>query len=135
MSQTSGDPNVEHLLTAVTDALLADDGDLDTLVKQYEVSRGDLELIRLIRKLHAEFLGVRPSRQFARRLRQDLLTQGQPGLISRIRFLPARVQIAAGVAVLAGFMLLSRRRLSALNEVLELVEDAGDAQEATPTQA
>ena len=32
-------------------------------------------------------------------------------MVSRLRYLPPRVQIAAGIALVAGFMLLSRRRM------------------------
>jgi hypothetical protein len=58
-------------------------------------------------------VGVRPSRRFAHRLRQDLLDEPEDNVITRVRFLPARVQIAAAIAVLAGFGLLLRRRLTA----------------------
>ncbi len=135
MAQTTPEPHNEHLIAAVTDALVSGNSDFDRVIARYQVSRGDAELIRVIRNLHSEFAGVRPSRQFAHRLHHELMMQGQPGLFNRLRYLPPRVQMAAGVAVLAGFLLLSRRRLSALRDVLELTDDGGDAQEARPTQA
>jgi hypothetical protein len=68
--------------------------------------------------------GVQPSRRFVRRLKQDLVTPEDYNVLTRVRRLPPRVQIAAGIALIAGFMLLSRRRL---------VHDAHqEAQETAP---
>lgn len=109
-----GQSNLEHLLAAVTDAILEDDANLDQIVSRYPIPRAEIEsFIRLIRHLHVTLVGVRPSRRFAYRLRQELLGQPEWNVINRVRFLPPRVQIAAGVALLAGFMLISRRRLLA----------------------
>ena len=109
-----GQSNFENLLAAVTDAILEDEQDIDHIIGRYAVPRGDVEnFIRLIRRLHITFVGVRPSRRFAYHLRQELVGQPERNVINRVRFLPPRVQIAAGVALLAGFMLLSRRRLLA----------------------
>jgi len=109
-----GQSNLEHLLAAVTDAILEDDANLDLIVSRYPIPRAEIEsFIRLIRRLHVTLVGVRPSRRFAYRLRQELLGQPEWNVINRVRFLPPRVQIAAGVALLAGFMLISRRRLLA----------------------
>ncbi len=107
-----GQSNLEHLLAAMTDAILEEDANLDQLVSRYAIPRAEIEgFIRLIRRLHLTLVGVHPSRRFAYRLRQELLDQPEWNVINRVRFLPPRVQIAAGVALLAGFMLISRRRL------------------------
>jgi len=108
---------LQDLLSAVTDALLADESaDLDTLVAQYAVPRAEVEnFLGVIRRLHIMLVGAQPSRRFVRRLKHDLVGESNSNVVARIRYLPARVQIAAGVALVAGFMLLTRRRM--LDEV------------------
>jgi hypothetical protein len=112
MSQESSE--LQNLLAAVTDAIIHDEQDLDVIVSRYSVPRADVEgLMNVIKHLHVLLIGVRPSRRFAQRLRQDLMGQQQLNVINRLRYLPPRVQIAAGIALVAGFMLLSRRRFHA----------------------
>ena len=55
-----GQSNFENLLAAVTDAILEDEQDIDQIIGRYAVPRGDVEnFIRLIRRLHIPFVGVR----------------------------------------------------------------------------
>ena len=101
---------LQNLLAAVTEAIINDEQDLETIINRYAVPRADVEgLISTIKHLHIVLIGVRPSRRFAQRLRQELMGQRQRGVISRLRYLPPRVQIAGGIVLIAGFMLLSRR--------------------------
>lgn len=104
---------LENLLSAVTDSLLADDRtNIDQIVNRYAVPRKEVEgLVGLIRKLHLTLVGAQPSRRFVNRLRNDLVGANRGNIVNRVRYLPPRVQIAAGIALVAGFMLLSRRRL------------------------
>ncbi len=104
---------LQNLLTALTDALLADPGaDLERIAAVYHVPPQDIQaLMGLIRQLHLTLTGVEPSKQFVIRLRQDILGKQGQRVFSSIRRLPTRVQIAAGVTVAAGFVLLARRRL------------------------
>lgn len=103
---------MEDLLSALTDAIIADDSTFDGIFSRYGVPRRDVEnLVHIVRRLHVVLVGVRPSRRFVNRLQTELMGQQQVGMIGRIRYLPPRVQIAAMVAVIAGFMLLSRRRI------------------------
>jgi hypothetical protein len=114
---------LETLLAAVTEAILHDEQDLDQIVSRYDVPRSELEgLVNVIRRLHVVLIGVRPSRRFAQRLRVELMGDQQRGVINRLRYLPPRVQIAGGIVLVAGFMLLSRRRAA-------LAEQATDAHE------
>lgn len=103
---------LENLLSAVTEALLADNhSDIDTIVSRYSVPRGEVEgLIGIIRHLHITLVGSQPSRRFVGRLKHDLVGS-RYNVVSRIRYLPPRVQIAAGIALVAGFILLNRRRM------------------------
>lgn len=104
---------LENLLSAVTDALLADErANLDQIVNRYAVPRHEVEgLVGLVRKLHVTLVGVQPSHRFVARLRNDLVGARRTNIVNRVRYLPPRVQIAAGIALVAGFMLLTRRRL------------------------
>jgi hypothetical protein len=104
--------HMQDLLSAVTDALLAGDRNIDAIISRYQVSRTQVNvLVAIIRRLHVTLVGAQPSQQFVRRLKQDLMGEPVPNVITRIRRLPPRVQIAAGIALLAGFMLLQRRRM------------------------
>ncbi len=104
---------LENLLSAVTDALLADDrANLDHIVNRYAVPRSEVEgLVGIVRKLHLTLVGAQPSRRFVNRLRNDLVGARGGNIVNRVRYLPPRVQIAAGIALVAGFLLLNRRRL------------------------
>jgi hypothetical protein len=109
----TSDLELQSLLSAVTDALLADEqADLDGIIRQYAVPRTEVDsLVWLIRRLHMTLVGAQPSKRFVRRLKHDLVGSHRQGVVARIRYLPPRVQIAAGVALVAGFMLLTYRRL------------------------
>lgn len=115
MTYSSSDLHLQDLISALTDAILVDQTDLDPLYQQYNVPRAEVEsFLQLIQRLHVVLIGVQPSRRFVQRLRQDLIGQPHWNLVNRVRYLPPRVQIAAGIALIAGFMLLSRRRLAVL---------------------
>jgi type VI protein secretion system component VasF len=126
----NSETHLQDLLSAVTDALLAGDRNLDAIISRYQVSRPQVEaLVTIIRRLHVTLVGAQPSQQFVRRLKYDLMGEPAPNVITRIRRLPPRVQIAAGIALLAGFMLLQRRRMQ------EFARQEGRVQvEATPVR-
>lgn len=109
----ANDLELQNLLSAVTDALLADKkGDIDGIIGRYSVPRADVDsLVGIIQRLHVMLVGAQPSRRFVRRLKTDLIGMPERNVVARIRYLPPRVQIAAGIALVAGFMLLSRRRM------------------------
>ena len=104
---------LENFLSAVTDALMADERtNLDHIVNRYAVPKNEVVgLVGLVRKLHMTLVGAEPSRRFVNRLRNDLVGTQRTNIVNRVRYLPPRVQIAAGIALVAGFMLLTRRRL------------------------
>jgi hypothetical protein len=109
----TNDLELQNLLSAVTDALLADKkGDIDGIIGRYAVPRAEVDsLIGIVRRLHLMMVGAQPSRRFVRRLKTDLIGIPERNVVARVRHLPPRVQIAAGIALVAGFMLLSRRRM------------------------
>lgn len=104
---------LDNLLSALTDAIVADRADLDAITRQYAVPQHEFAaLVTLIQRLHVTLVGVQPSRRFVTRLKHDLIGEPQTNnVLGRFRHLPPRVQIAAMIVVMAGFMLLSRRRL------------------------
>lgn len=111
MNSQANQPQLHDLLAAVTDVML-DNGNVDTVLARYQVSRQEVTgFISVIEALHTALTGVKPSRRFAHRLRQDLMGAPRMTVVTRIRKLPPRVQIAASIALVAGFMLLARRRL------------------------
>jgi type VI protein secretion system component VasF len=103
---------LENFLSAVTEAMLAEEHtDLDAIASRYDVPRQEMEgFIGIIQRLHMTLVGAKPSRRFVGRLRHELVGR-RYNVVSTIRYLPPRVQIAAGIALVAGFMLLSRRRM------------------------
>lgn len=104
---------LQNLLAAVTDALLADNQtDIDMAMGRYPGPRAEVEgLVGLIRHLHTVLVGQAPSKRFVRRLKHDLVGANSRNLMARVRYLPPRVQIAAGIAVIITFMFITRRRL------------------------
>jgi len=114
----SSELNLENLLSAVTDALLAEQSDINAIIRRYDVKRANVDsFVAVIRRMHVVMVRQEPSEKFVRRLKQDLVGRNQ-GMVARVRYLPARVQLAAGVALLAGsgVMLLIRRRVPLLGE-------------------
>jgi hypothetical protein len=110
----SHDVQLQDLLSAVTDAMLADPAqDVQAIINGYAVPRAEVDsLMGIIYRLHLTLVGAQPSRRFVQRLKRELLgAPGPRGVVARIRYLPPRVQIAAGIALIAGFMLLTRRRM------------------------
>jgi type VI protein secretion system component VasF len=111
MNGQSHTPQIQDFLINLTDAILAEEN-VDRVYRQYDLPSGEVkDLVTLIRGMHTILVGVRPSKRFAQHLKQDLMGAPRMRVITRIRHLPPRVQIAAGVALVAGFLLLARRRL------------------------
>jgi hypothetical protein len=111
MNSQSNQPYMPDLLDDITARRRARH-DVGGLAQRYGMARGELDkYVVLIDNLHHALMVVKPSDRFAQRLKQDLMGAPHMGVITRIRSLPPRVQIAAGLALMAGFTLLMRRRL------------------------
>jgi hypothetical protein len=109
------DTQLEKLYNAITDAINneASDDEINRLIESFQVphSREVDSIVAIIARLHTALIGVQPSPRFVRELRRDLLATYEQQLVQRIRSLPARVQIAALLVMVGGFlMLLTRRR-------------------------
>jgi len=112
----------ENLLDAITDAVLHNPDDVRAVIARHPVPATRLDgLAELIARLNATLTPQQPQDRFVRQLKRDLVGQ-QSGLLARLRYLPGRVQIAAGLAVIAGgLMLFSRRRGF---EIPDTIQDA-----------
>ena len=77
----------QNLLSAVTDALLADQAhEVEAIIQQYAVPRAEVEsLVGLIRRLHLTLVGAQPSRRYVRRLKHDLVGAAEPGVCATCR--------------------------------------------------
>lgn len=108
--QTPEQSQMPEMLATVTDTILAGKN-IDAVLHVYGASRRQVaDFLNIIMLLQRALVGVKPSRRFSHRLKQDLMGAPRMNVITRIRYLPPRVQIAAGVALMAGFALLLRRR-------------------------
>lgn len=115
-------PNTsDDLFDALTNAIITGENP-DAVLYRYAIPLSEAAVwIGLIRRLNRVLVAVHPRRSYTARVRQELM--GQPiTMIDRVRYLPPRVQIAAGIAIAAGFVLLARRRFS-LSDIDELLPD------------
>ena len=123
MSYTS-ENRFEDLLSELTDAMLHDASarQVNTLVDSYDVAAVDINPFKdMIYQLQGVLTPQQPSDQFAKRLKRDLMGQQRYTFMDRLRYLPARVHVAAGFAVVAGFMLITRRRIGIdIDDAVEL---------------
>ncbi len=89
-----------------------------------EAGQDDVEeLTEIIQALHSTLRPRAAPEDFAERLRADLL-DGEPGVVQRLRQMPARVHIAAVLAVFAGCGLLMLRRVFGSGAAQDVPEEA-----------
>ena len=81
------------------------------------------EFADLIGALASAFAPVEPAVTFADELRADLLGEPQ-GMLERLRKMPARVHIAAALALIAGCLLFIMRRLFGSDAPQDIQEEA-----------
>jgi hypothetical protein len=92
----------QNYLNDASDAILTGES-LEPIRKRYSMDNSeDGKLIALIENMHTTMVEVKPSEQFAKQLKADLLGQEQETVVWRIRKLPARVQVAAVIAAILG---------------------------------
>jgi hypothetical protein len=123
----TSDVKMQNLVNDVTDALLTGES-VDSARRKYDVSRAESdELIHLIERINRSMEKVEPSAQFSKNLKADLLGEQRTGVVGRIRTLPARVQYAAVVAIVGGFLLILQRMFFGDHEAAQ--EETNPAQE------
>jgi hypothetical protein len=92
----------QNYLDDATDTILADKP-LEPIRKLHNISANeDGKLIGLIQDLNSNLVEIKPSPQFSKQLKAELMGIEQKGVVWRIRKMPARVQIAAIIAAALG---------------------------------
>lgn len=81
-----------------------------------------VDLVSVIQDLRETLLPVEPSAEFATHLKTQLL-ENEAGLAARLRKMPARLHVAAILALFAGFSLLLSRRLFGASTAQEISEE------------
>ena len=113
------DRQIEDFLMAHVDALVSGSPDIDQLMDQYDdVLRSQVDgLFTLAERISQSLIPVAPSEQFVNQLRHELIdaASGEPlTLWGRIRSLPPRTQLAAGIGgatLTAGVVLIASRSM------------------------
>jgi len=109
---------LHDFLMAHADALVSGTLDVDRLLDQYDllVNNQVESLLVLAEQMSRSLVEVNPSEQFVNQLRVQLLDETyelrDPGLWRRIRQLPPRTQLAAGIGgatLTAGLVLIASR--------------------------
>lgn len=120
---TSDDVQLHDALDAITARLQRGDA-VDPLIAQADESHNDAEeFVDIIHALHASLTPISPSQAYADRLRADLL-DGRPGVVKRVRQMPARVHVAAILALFAGCVLFVLRRIFGSETAQDMQEEA-----------
>lgn len=109
----SSEFRVQDTLSAVTDAIITGHGDVDQILRHYDVPHHEIDpLLPIISGLNRRLDVVEPSPQFKANLKAELMGAKQTSLAWRIRKLPARVQVAALTALGWGFVLVLWQRFA-----------------------
>ena len=119
----SDDIQLHNTLDSIT-ARLQSGETTEPLIAEVEAAQGDLgEFVEIIQSLHTSLIPTSPSQEFGDRLRAELL-DGRPGVVKRVRQMPARVHVAAILAVFAGCVLFVMRRIFGSETAQEIQEEA-----------
>lgn len=120
---SSADAKMPDALDAITTALQQGDDDIEGLISQSAVPRSEVEsLAGLIQSLQAALRPIEPSAEFAEGLEAQLMDTRR-GMVMRVRQMPARVHIAALLAVAAGFGLIAYRRIAGADAPQDISEE------------
>lgn len=116
------DEKTQDFVDNITGALQQGNS-LDSLVDLSDgVHEEYADLVSVIQDLRDTLLPVEPSAEFAAHLKTQLL-ESEAGLVARLRKMPARLHVAAILALCAGFSLLLSRRLFGASTVQEISEE------------
>lgn len=111
MTNSAADAKMDELLDALTVAMQQGD-EVESLLSEPPLAADEAAgLAALIQRLCAGLVPVQPRAEFVEETRRQLL-DSRPAALQRVRQIPARVHIAAILAVVAaGFGLLRCRRV------------------------
>ena len=120
---TSVDSDTRDLLDAITSQLQRGES-AEALMAQSEDAQGELgDVLEIVQSLHASLTPLNPSPEFADGLGAEL-RHGRPSEIRRLRRVPARLSIAAILAVFAGCVLFMLRRIFGSEATADIQEEA-----------
>lgn len=121
---TSADNHMRDLLDAITSRLQRGEA-IDPLpVARSDDAQGELEeVVEIAGALHVSLKPLSPNQEFADGLRAELL-DGPAGFFGRSRRMPARLSVAAILALFAGCVLLLLRRIFGSETAHEVPEEA-----------
>ena len=125
---SASDVKMQNMLDSITVMLQQGKGieaDFGQLIEGNDEVEG---FATLIGSLHESLVTVEPSAEFAEQLGTQLL-DSRRGFVTRVRQMPARVHVAAMLAIVAGFGLLIFRRVFGSATGQEI----GDEPVATPS--
>ena len=120
---TASEPQKLDILESITARLRQGDA-VDSLIGLSEEEQSDVaDFVEIIQSLHTSLSPVKPDQEYAESLRANLL-DGRPGLAKRVRQMPARLSVAAILAVFAGCLLFMIRRLFGSETAPDVPEEA-----------
>lgn len=103
---------LQSYVETLTTATLHGEADVEVLAASYNIPIDEAqELAEIVCGLDQIFSEVEPSLAFRQQLHAELVGKPRSGLLMRWHRLPARVRIAATVALLIAMLILGRRRL------------------------
>lgn len=120
------DKQIEDLLAAHLDALMAGQADFDPQFTRYDLTPAKIaeatDLLNLATRLRETLVPVAPSETYVNRLKRELIGDQPVTLLVRWRKLPAHYQLAAklgGLTLTAGLLLLASRRALTILDALQ----------------
>ncbi|MDE2948496.1 MAG: hypothetical protein OXT05_15475 [Chloroflexota bacterium] len=119
----AADVHMQDLLDAITTGLQNGDG-VDSLIAQSDLPQEDADdFVEMIQALQTALTPLEPREEFSTILHADLL-EGESSLLGRLRGMPARVHVAAFLAIFFGFVLFALRRLFGSETAQDMQEEA-----------
>ncbi|MCY3865510.1 MAG: hypothetical protein OXG68_08715 [Chloroflexi bacterium] len=120
---TASEAQLRNFLESITTRLQRGEA-VDPLLEPANEEQSNMEdIVELIQSLHASLTPINPSQEYAENLRANLL-DGRPGVAGRVRQMPARLSVAAILALFAGCLLLMLRRLFGSETATDVPEEA-----------
>ena len=120
---SQADTTAIDALDALTAGITAGEDAQDLMAHLGEAGAETEALADIIQALHKAVAPVEPGSAFAAELRAELLGE-HPGMVKRVRQMPARVHVAAALALIAGCLLFMLRRLFGSGAPQDIQEEA-----------
>jgi|GEM_PF-1950349 len=107
----SSDTQMQEFLSAATDAVLRGENNLERLAGRYDMPPEVADDWQsLLMELNSTLVVVQPSARFENQLKAELMGRQPVAVRWPLKRLPVRVQLAAVLTLVGGFLLLLRNR-------------------------